>query len=284
MIVHLDGEHETVDYIDDRSVLVYDNVENEEYPLHWHDALEIIMPLANSFTAVCEGKEYAMAERDILLIPAGTLHTLQAQPGERLIMLFDNRIIRDNPALSEIYTAINSPVHITAEQNDLLEPVGELIKDIYTIYSDFKELSEAHIYIKLLSALILIAQHRLRQISISSDTAYGEKFRSVLRYIDQNYYNDIDLDELASLAGYSRFYFSRIFKKYCGTTFIAFLNQRRVKAAEIFLLQKDMSVTEIAMRVGFSSLTTFNRVFKEIKGCTPTDFRSLYRRHPGSQL
>ena len=56
MIVHLDGEHETVDYIDDRSVLVYDNVENEEYPLHWHDALEIIMPLANSFTAVCEGK------------------------------------------------------------------------------------------------------------------------------------------------------------------------------------------------------------------------------------
>ena len=92
-----------------------------------------------------------------------------------------------------------------------------------------------------------------------------------------NYMNDITLDDLADMAGYSKYHFSRIFKKYCNTTFIAFLNQRRIKAAEMLLLNEEMSVTNVAMQVGFSSLTTFNRVFKELKGGTPSEFRRLYR-------
>ena len=102
MIVHLDGDFETVDYTENRSVLIYDNVENEEYPVHWHNAIEIIMPLTNPFTAVCDGKVFDLKERDILIIPAGTLHTLKAQPGRRLIMLFDNRSISTNPALYDL--------------------------------------------------------------------------------------------------------------------------------------------------------------------------------------
>ena len=46
MIAHLDGDFETVDYAGDRSILIYDNVETEEYPLHWHNAIEIIMAKA----------------------------------------------------------------------------------------------------------------------------------------------------------------------------------------------------------------------------------------------
>ena len=55
MIVHLNGDYETVDYVPNRSVLLYDNNEDEEYPLHWHNAIEIIMPLTNGFEAVCAG-------------------------------------------------------------------------------------------------------------------------------------------------------------------------------------------------------------------------------------
>ena len=88
---------------------------------------------------------------------------------------------------------------------------------------------------------------------------------------------NITLDDLAKMAGYSKYHFSRIFKKYSRTTFISFLNHRRIKAAEMLLLDENISVTEAAMQVGFSSLTTFNRVFREIKGCTPTEFRKLYK-------
>ena len=89
--------------------------------------------------------------------------------------------------------------------------------------------------------------------------------------------NDISLDGLSKVAGYSTCHFSRIFKKYSGTTFINYLNNRRVSAAELMLLEDNISVTEAASAVGFSSLTTFNRVFKEINGCTPSEFKKLYR-------
>ena len=99
----------------------------------------------------------------------------------------------------------------------------------------------------------------------------------VLRYIDQNYMHDITLEDLASIAGYSPYHFSRLFKKYSNTTFVNFLNRRRVKAAEMMLLEGGYSITDVAMQSGFSSLTTFNRVFKMINGYTPTEYKKLYR-------
>ena len=105
---------------------------------------------------------------------------------------------------------------------------------------------------------------------------YNEKFGTVLKYIDSNYMYDITLEQLADVAGYSKYHFSRIFKQYNSMSYLQYINARRTKAAETLLLDPDMPITEVAMRSGFKSLTTFNRIFKEIKHCTPTDFKKLY--------
>lgn len=277
MIVHLDGDFETVDYIENRSVLIYDNVDNEEYPVHWHNAIEIVMPLTNGYTMMCDGKTYDLHERDIMIVPAGTLHAMKAQSGRRLIMLFDNRSISSNPALYDLYSVLKSPVMIGEESDEELRiSLGNLIKEIYTLYSNFDVLSEVYIYIKLLTLLARIKENQISAVKYD-DEKYLEKFGSIIKYIEQNYMYNITLDDLARMAGYSKYHFSRIFKKYSRTTFISFLNHRRIKAAEMLLLDENISVTEAAMQVGFSSLTTFNRVFREIKGCTPTEFRKLYK-------
>jgi len=252
-------------------------VENEDYPTHWHNAIEVIMPLVNSFEAICDGKEFLLEERDVLIIPAGTLHQLHAQPGRRLIMLFDNRSIADNPSLSALQPVINAPLHISLKNDkELCEQLGSMLKDIYTLYSGWKDMAEVYIYLKLLTMLVRIKEYRFGS-SGEDEENYAEKFGSVLRYIEQNYMYNITLEELANMAGYSKYHFSRLFKKYCHTSFVSFLNRRKIKAAELLLVNDDVSVTEAAMQVGFSSLTTFNRVFRDIKGCTPTEFRKLYR-------
>lgn len=278
MIAHLDGDFETVDFTGNRSILVYDNVETEEYPLHWHNAIEIIMPLTNSFEAICDGVPYLLSERDVLIIPAGTMHLLKAQPGRRLIFQLDNRAIADNPALTDLSSLLATTLLINSEYDrDLLISLNNTLKDVYILYSEFEDLAEVRIYINILNMLTRIREHQLSSVDLEEDGKYSDKFRNILKYIDMNYMNDITLDDLADMAGYSKYHFSRIFKKYCNTTFIAFLNQRRIKAAEMLLLNEEMSVTNVAMQVGFSSLTTFNRVFKELKGGTPSEFRRLYR-------
>ena len=137
-------------------------------------------------------------------------------------------------------------------------------------------MAEVYIYLKLLTMLVRIKEYRFAGLGEEEEN-YAEKFGSVLRYIEQNYMYNITLEELANMAGYSKYHFSRLFKKYCHTSFVSFLNRRKIKAAELLLVNNDVSVTEAAMQVGFSSLTTFNRVFRDIKGCTPTEFRKLYR-------
>lgn len=278
MIAHLNGDFETVDYSLNRSVLLYDNIENEEYPLHWHNAIEVIMPLTNGFRAICAGKEYTLKERDILIIPAGTLHNLKAQTGRRLIFLCDNRSLDGNPALTELYSVLSEPIHINSDYDkDFICSMNKILEEIYVLYSNFGDMTEVYIYIKLLRLLAKIKEYQSGAVKYDDGGKYSDKFRLILKYIDQNYMDDITLEDLAGLAGYSTFHFSRLFKKYSNTTFINFLNHRRVKAAELYLAEEECSITDIAMRAGFTSLTTFNRVFKSIKGCTPSEYKKLYR-------
>lgn len=278
MIAHLNGDFEIVDYIENKSIRLYDNVEDEEYPPHWHNAIEIIMPLENNYTVICSGREYVLNERDIMLIPAGKIHNLKAKPGRRFILLCDSQLIEGVPALPELRAVLAEPLVITEEYGvDIRRSLGHIMEEIYTLYFEFGALSEVYVYMKLLSFLTHIREYQLSKFRAGDSEKYSDTIHRVFGYIEKNYMNDITLESLADIAGYSSCHFSRIFKKYSGTTFISFLNNRRISAAELLLLEENASVTDAAARVGFSSLTTFNRVFKDINGCTPSEFKKLYR-------
>lgn len=68
--------------------------------------------------------------------------------------------------------------------------------------------------------------------------------------------------------------FCRWFKAATGNSFITFLNTARVEKAGQLLMQTDGTIAEIAYASGFESISHFNRVFKRVKGTTPTRFRS----------
>lgn len=285
MIKHLKGIYETVDFADNMSVLLYKNRENENYPVHWHNAVEIIMPLENSYTAVVNKVRYDMNEFDIVIIPPGELHELYAPlTGKRLIFQCEFSLINNAPALSSILPVLNQPSLITPGSGEKLHnTVRALFLEIYRKYEHADVLMEAEVYSRLIQMLIAIRQNSLVS-SIAFNTASGtkqkeyiDKFNMVLKYIDDNYMEDISLDTLADIAGYSRYHFSRMFKQYSNVSYTDYINQKRIKVAESLLLNPTLSITEVAMQSGFSSITTFNRIFKDIKQCTPSDFKKLYR-------
>ena len=153
--------------------------------------------------------------------------------------------------------------------------------DLLSLYKSKSELSEVKIYSMLLNMLISIRENQLMQNMKNFDlndgkiNEYSEKFVKVLKYIDNNYMYDISLDQLADIAGYSKFHFSRIFRQYNSMSYTQYINARRTKAAEQLLSDPKISITEAALQSGFKSITTFNRIFREIKHCTPSDFRKL---------
>ena len=283
MIKHLSGDFETVEYDTKKYAMLYDNVENEPYPVHWHNAVEFIMPLKNEYTVTVNGTDYSVPENDVLIVPPGELHSMPAIPGRRIIFQCDNSILGEISALEPVMRSLNAPVLINADMDKELHVLAKkTMLDILSLYTSKSELADVKIYVKVIELFMALREYQLEQQKIVMDCddeiidEYSEKFGTVLKYIDNNYMYDITLEQLADVAGYSKYHFSRIFKQYNSMSYLQYINARRTKAAELLLLDPGIPITEVAMRSGFKSLTTFNRIFKEIKHCTPTDFKKLY--------
>jgi len=283
MIKNLSGEYETVEYENQRFVMLYDNDEIEEYPTHWHNAVEVIIPLHNGFTVTVGGTDYHLNEKEIIIIPPGELHSMPAQEGRRIIFQCDNSIISDIPALEAILPVFSEAFYITPNVSKELYILSrKSILDIYSEYYSKSTLADVKIYLCLIKMITAVREFQLTQ---AADAFAGEmagredskKFNMVMKYINQNYMFEIPLEKIADIAGYSKYHFSRIFKKYNNVSYIQYINGKRIKAAERLLIDPALSVTEVAMRAGFASLTTFNRAFKKAKNCTPTEFKTLYK-------
>ncbi|MCR4639653.1 AraC family transcriptional regulator [Ruminococcus sp.] len=283
MIKNLSGDYETVEYENQRFVMLYDNDEIEEYPTHWHNAVEIIIPLHNGFTVTVGGTDYHLNEKEIIIIPPGELHSMPAQEGRRIIFQCDNSIISDIPALEALIPVFSEAFYITPNVSKELYILSrKSILDIYSEYYSKSTLADVKIYLCLINMLTAVREYQLTQAAdaFSNEIAGREdskKFNMVMKYINQNYMFEIPLEKIADIAGYSKYHFSRIFKKYNNVSYIQYINGKRIKAAERLLIDPSLSVTEVAMRAGFSSLTTFNRAFKKAKNCTPTEFKTLYK-------
>ena len=283
MIKNLSGVYETVEYENQRFVMLYDNDEVEQYPTHWHNAVEIIIPLHNGFTVTSGGIDYHLSEKEIVIIPPGELHSMPAQDGRRIIFQCDNSVISDVPSLESILPVFSSAVHITPTLNkELYVLARKNILDIYTEYYAKAPMTDVRIYMYLLTMLTAVREFQLTKSeenaaanAVSADES--RKFGLVTKYINQNYMYDLPLEKLASIAGYSKYHFSRIFKEYNGMSYIQYINSKRIKAAERLMADSSLPITEVAMQCGFSSLTTFNRAFRKAKGCNPTEFRKLYK-------
>ncbi|MFA5658757.1 MAG: AraC family transcriptional regulator [Oscillospiraceae bacterium] len=284
MIKHLSGNYETVEYVNNSSIILYDNQEDENYPVHWHNAVEIIMPLQNNFSVSTGNSTYILEERDMIIIPPGELHSLEApENGRRLIFQCDNSVLSDVKALNGIMPLFSGALYIsTRAEKEISAFIKKTMLDIYDEYFSESEIKEVRIYHLLLGLFIKLRENQIKQhenslcLLAGKYSEHAEKIKMVLKYIDNNYMYDINLDELAEIAGYSKYHFSRLFKLYCSVSCVSYVNTKRVKSAEMLLLDPYLPITEIAMRSGFSSLTSFNRIFKEIKHCTPTEFKKLY--------
>ena len=95
-------------------------------------------------------------------------------------------------------------------------------------------------------------------------------------HIDRSYAAPLDLDELAAVAGISKYHFVRCFEATYGETPIRYVTRRRIERAQDLLRHANLTVTEICMAVGFASLGSFSSRFRELVGESPSVYRDRW--------
>jgi AraC-like DNA-binding protein len=95
-------------------------------------------------------------------------------------------------------------------------------------------------------------------------------------HIDRHFAEPLALDQLARVAGVSKFHFARSFEAAYGETPIRYLTRRRIERAQDLLRAANLTVTEICMLVGFASLGSFSSRFSQLVGETPSGYRDRW--------
>jgi transcriptional regulator GlxA family with amidase domain len=103
---------------------------------------------------------------------------------------------------------------------------------------------------------------------------------SIMRYMETNYREDLSLDRLSGLVHLNGSYLIRLFKKHQGQTPFQYLSELRMNAATSYLENSSLSIQDIALASGYSSLHYFSHAFKLKFGISPGESRSRTRRQP----
>jgi AraC family transcriptional regulator len=111
-------------------------------------------------------------------------------------------------------------------------------------------------------------------LEVSRVGLVDRRIRKAIELMHSHLSEDLPIEQLAQAAFLSPFHFSRLFRKLTGTSPHSYLAQLRTAEARRLLSESDLSITEIAMRVGYASSSHFSKAFRKSTGVTPTNYRN----------
>ena len=272
---------EIVDFPEYTSFRIWYNDMPVNYAPHWHTVLEIILPTDNYYLVDVDNIQYRIMPGEILVIPPGMIHELTAPDnGKRLIFLFDISLFARLKSFSGIQSLFVHPIYISrSTYPSIYEEMYSLLMKMQLEYFQTNEYAELTIYSLLMQFFANLGYHHIHvqdlfpNVRPSKQKEYIRKFNTLLNYIEEHFKEELDLDALAESIGFSKYHFLRLFKQYTGTTLGEYMAVYRLKAAEKLLCNPNLSIAEVAANSGFSSISTFNRLFKQYKKCSPSEYR-----------
>ena len=280
-------------HIDD-SVRLYPNRQADDYPAHWHSAAELILPVENVYTVMVGEVAYQLRPGEVFLVPAGVVHEIFApEQGFRYLFLIDQEEFYAVAGLAGVQHVLYPCVHLREDRDDgVLPEVREYFLRAVREYQRDSTLAPAAARLWLRLVLVRMAEYRLlgeagdREVRTDRSHQQTALMMDVCAYISEHCAERLTLEDMAAYSGYSKYHFTRTFKLYVGMSFYDYYMRQRMVLCRQLLSDPALRVTDVALRAGFNSIATFNRVFKQCEGVTPSQYRRMQqnKRQRGVQL
>lgn len=249
------------------------------FPEHRHPEAEFIYCFDGSFDIIVEREYFRVTAGSIVLVPPMACHEL---PGGNFP--HSTVVIEAGPSLLRRHFDIFSKTRFISTVATLLtdNPVHSELRSLLEETARMKQDSSEYSELIVTGNIYKICGHILSQFTeISAEATKDMKavanIEKALELIHSRYAEPITVDMAASLTGYGKSNFCKIFKNIVGDTFHNVLNRQRIENACIYLDETTMPIAEIAVTVGFAEAKSFCRVFKNVMGITPGERRKNKR-------
>jgi AraC-like DNA-binding protein len=256
---------------------------NRDFPryrmiCHWHVEYEIIRVLCGKLFLRIDERDFVLKSGEAIIVRGGTLHS-----GEPEDCVYECAVFSINP-LTQVAGCREQLAQITAgdvnisrvytkSDKEMTEAINEFFTSLSEERKGYKLAAVSGIY-RIFSIILekqLYKEEKNDKQIIES--RYIVNFKNVLTWLEVHYKDDIGLNELAEVAGFSPKYFCRLFSRMTGRSPIDYLNCYRMDKASEMLLGTDKLIIDIAADCGFYDLSYFVKVFKKYKGIPPAQYR-----------
>ena len=276
----LQGKREYVTYPDNSSIRIWYSDVPWRYETHDHSAVEVLLTMEGMVTYTVQDTVYQVRKGEVLIIPPDMPHSLTMDEGSsRYLFLFESDAIMTMRDVKSMAMYFNKPFHLR-DGSEAHVRIRELLLRARDAYDKQDLMWNTACYSSILRIYAILGQRYLSGIVQRADDRLrnmdSEVITAVMTYINNHYREELSLEAVAQFAGFSRYYFSRSFKRQTGYSFKDYLCQKRLQVAMDLLIRSNRSMRDVAIDSRFGSVATFNRVFREKKGCTPTQYRAIY--------
>ena len=257
--------------------------DSNSFMWHCHPEIEITYVKEGSMHYRINNRSFHLKEGDIIFCNSNALHSGEMENQEDcsyIPITFDPKLIYGF-FQSTICTRYVDPViqnlAICAVHIDYSEKEHETFRyrmlEVISLDKQKPDFYELDISIRMQLLWRLLVEHLPHQpVSTTSDFTEYERIRRILSYIEQNYMNQITLDDISEHIHLCESECTRLFKRHMNTTLFSFLQEYRIERSLEYLNTKE-SISSIAEKTGFSDSNYYSKVFSKIKGCSPREYR-----------
>ena len=251
-------------------------------PLHWHEEMELIYIKKGCGFVTVDLQQYAVSADTIILILPGQLHSIEqcnsySMEYENIIfdpaMLFPKK--DDTSSIEFLRPLLNGTITVPtlfSSESKYYPIISACIDACDEICKTKPKGYDLFIKGKLYEFFFILSNQYQLETKPLKPNSLG-KIKTVLKYIENNYMNEIRIADAAAILEFSESHFMRYFKETMGTSFINYLKEYRLTMAARLLLVSDELILTIAEETGFDNLSYFNRAFKAYYGMTPREYR-----------
>ena len=230
---------------------------------HLHKELEVIYVKSGKSVAYADKNSYLLNPGDMFITFPNQIHYYKTvQNGEYMVIIFSPDIIYGHS--SEISKSIPDTNIISVSDNKELK---EVFDRLYTAGGQYKNLA-INGYLNVMMSLIL-PRLQLKTVNAENNSA----FYNIIDFCTHNYKDDITLDYVAESLHLSKYYISHLINKRLKQNFNEYINNLRITEACNLLRETDTKIADISEDVGFGTIRSFNRAFKQIMNVSPAEYR-----------
>ncbi|MGN7381587.1 L-rhamnose operon regulatory protein rhaS [Chlamydia abortus] len=253
--------------------------------MHHHDYVELLYVVEGSGIEIINGKKHTLQPGTASFLLPHHIHEIQGNPASPLRVyccMFDISVLFGSRFDFELVgrllrSGVDLPSFVDFK-NEQIEQMNSIFSSIVREYTGSNFGKFTFIRVKLLEALLQFARELQPAAQDEFRPAHDSQKRleNVIQYIHTHYAEKLTLETLSKKFNLSPPYISQGLKKLCGEGFVDYMHKIRIGSALSLLSSTDMPVADVAVEVGFDSYRSFTRVFRKLRGMTPSQYRETY--------